>query len=194
SNPRQRATLLDGSPNDDGFAHDTRTGFRRPGRVEPSTLRIVSQKHGRWHVASRKVPVRRTPTDREYADLLAFRTAMRRFMQWSEERAQAEGMTHLQHQLLLAVGAHGDDRGPTGGEAAEYLLMTPSSASELVDRAEAGGFVRRERSGEDARVVRLHLTAVGEQKLAALTIDVLSELARVGPVLQLVLADAARGL
>jgi len=43
-------------------------------------------------------------------------------------------------------------------------------------------------------VVRLHLTAVGEQKLAALTIDVLSELARVGPVLQLVLADAARGL
>ena len=145
-------------------------------------------------VVARQTSRRRTPTDQEYADLLAFRTAMRRFMQWSEERAQAEGMTHLQHQLLLAVRAHGDDRGPTVGEAAEYLLMTPSSASELVDRAEAGGFVRRERSGEDARVVRLHLTAVGEQKLAALTFDVLSELARVGPVLQLVLADAARGL
>ena len=136
----------------------------------------------------------RTPTDGDYVDLLAFRTGMRRFMQWSEERAQAEGMTHLQHQLLLAVRAHDDHRGPTVGEAAEYLLMTPSSASELVDRAEAGGFVRRQRSGEDARVVRLHLTDVGEQKLAALTIDVLSELARVGPVLQLVLADAARGL
>ena len=144
--------------------------------------------------SARQTSRRRTPTDQEYADLLAFRTAMRRFMQWSEERAQAEGMTHLQHQLLLAVRAHGDHRGPTVGEAAEYLLMTPSSASELVDRAEAGGFVRRERSGEDARVVRLHLTAVGEQKLEALTIDVLSELARVGPVLQLVLADAARGL
>src|SRR3954452_48555 len=136
----------------------------------------------------------RTPTDGDYADLLAFRTGMRRFMQWSEERAQAEGMTHLQHQLLLAVRAHDDHRGPTVGEAEEYLLMTPSSASELVDRAEAGGFVRRERSGEDARVVRLHLTTVGEHKLAALTIDVLSELARVGPVLQLALADAARGL
>ena len=145
-------------------------------------------------VVARQTSRRRTPTDQEYADLLAFRTAMRRFMQWSEERAQAEGMTHLQHQLLLAVRAHGDHRGPTVGEAAEYLLMTPSSASELVDRAEAGGFVRRQRSGEDARVVRLHLTDVGEQKLAALTIDVLSELARVGPVLQLVLADAARGL
>jgi DNA-binding MarR family transcriptional regulator len=145
-------------------------------------------------VVARQTSRRRTPTDQEYADLLAFRTAMRRFMQWSEERAQAEGLTHLQHQLLLAVRAHDDRRGPTVGEAAEYLLMTPSSASELVDRAEAGGFVRRKRSGEDARVVRLHLTAVGEAQLAALTIDVLSELARVGPVLQLVLADAARGL
>jgi len=118
---------------------------------------------------------------------------MRRFMQWSEERAQEEGMTHLQHQLLLAVRAHRDHRGPTVGEAADYLLMTPSSASELVDRAEAGGYVRRERSSEDARVVRLRLTGDGEKKLNRLTIDVLAELARVGPVLQLVLADAARG-
>src|SRR4051794_25147809 len=92
----------------------------------------------------------RTPTDGDYADLLAFRTGMRRFMQWSEERAQAEGMTHLQHQLLLAVRAHDDHRGPTVGEAAEYLLMTPSSASELVDRAEAGGLSRPPPSGADA--------------------------------------------
>ena len=145
-------------------------------------------------VVARQTSRSRTPTDGDYADLLAFRTGMRRFMQWSEERAQAEGMTHLQHQLLLAVRAHDDHRGPTVGEAADYLLMTPSSASELVDRAEAGRFVRRQRSGEDARVVRLRLTDVGERKLEALTIDVLNELARVGPVLQLVLADAARGL
>ena len=101
-------------------------------------------------------------------------------------------MTHLQHQLLLAVRAHSDRRGPTLGEAADYLLMTPSSASELVDRAETGGYVRRQRSGEDARVVRLQLTAVGEKKLERLTIDVLAELARVGPTLKLVLADVAR--
>ena len=144
-------------------------------------------------MASRKVPVRRTPTDREYADLLAFRAAMRRFMQWSEERAQEEGMTHLQHQLLLVVRAHDDCRGPTVGEAAEYLLMTPSSASELVDRAEAGGWVRRERSGEDARVVRLHLTDRGEERLERLTVDVLAELSRVAPTLRLVLADVAGG-
>jgi DNA-binding MarR family transcriptional regulator len=144
-------------------------------------------------VTARQVSGTRTPTEREYADLLAFRTGMRRFMQWSEERAQAEGMTHLQHQLLLAVRAHSDHRGPTLGEAADYLLMTPSSASELVDRAEAGGYVRRQRSAEDARVVRLHLTPIGEKKLERLTIDVLAELARVGPTLQLVLADVARG-
>jgi DNA-binding MarR family transcriptional regulator len=118
---------------------------------------------------------------------------MRRFMQWSEERAQQEGMTHLQHQLLLAVRAHTDPRGPTLGEAAEYLLVTPSSASELVDRAESGGYVQRQRCAEDARVVRLQLTSVGEKKLERLTIDVLAELARVGPMLKLVLADVARG-
>jgi DNA-binding MarR family transcriptional regulator len=114
-------------------------------------------------------------------------------MQWSEERAQEEGMTHLQHQLLLVVRAHDDCRGPTVGEAAEYLLMTPSSASELVDRAEAGGWVRRERSGEDARVVRLHLTDRGEERLERLTVDVLAELSRVAPTLRLVLADVAGG-
>ena len=144
-------------------------------------------------VSVRRAQDRRIPTEGEYADLLAFRTGMRRFMQWSEERARREGMTHMQHQLLLAVRAHSDHRGPTLGEAADYLLMTPSSASELVDRAEAGGYVCRRRSGEDARVVRLQLPAAGEDKLERLTMDVLSELARVGPVLQLVLADVARG-
>src|SRR3954452_15416532 len=134
----------------------------------------------------------RTPTDGDYADLLAFRTGMRRFMQWSEERAQAEGMTHLQHQLLLAVRAHVDPRGPTVSEAADYLLMPNSSASELVDRAVGGGCVRPERSSEDARVVRLRLTAAGQRKVERLTTDVLEELARIGPVLQLVLVDAMR--
>ena len=133
------------------------------------------------------------PTESEYADVLAFRTAMRWFMQWSAERARVEGMTHLQHQLLLAVRTHDDHREPIVGEAAEYLLMTPSGASELVDRAEAGGWVRRERSGEDARVVRLHLTDRGEERLERLTVDVLAELARVAPTLRLVLADVAGG-
>jgi DNA-binding MarR family transcriptional regulator len=131
------------------------------------------------------------PTEQAYADLLAFRTQMRRFMQWSEDRAQDEGMTHLQHQLLLVVRAHADPRGPTLSEAADYLLVTASSASELVDRAEAGGYVRRRRGDADARVVRLTLTPAGRRKVERLTELVLAELGRIGPVLQLVLADAA---
>ncbi len=153
----------------------------------------MPREDGRWNVELRQVPGERIPTEREYADLLAFRTGLRRFMQWSEERAQEEGMTHLQHQLLLAVRAHGDHRGPTLGEAADCLLMTPSSASELVDRAEDAGFVRRQRCGEDGRVVRVQLTVVGERKLERLTIEVLAELARVGPTMKLVLTDVARG-
>jgi DNA-binding MarR family transcriptional regulator len=179
----------EGTPRAAGFRH------RYAGHHGEGALRFGarSREDGRWHVVLRQVPAARIPTEREYADLLAFRTGMRRFMQWSEERAQEEGMTHLQHQLLLAVRALSDHRGPTLGEIADHLLMTPSSASELVDRAETGGYVRRQRCGEDARVVRVQLTAVGEKKLERLTIDVLAELARVAPMLQLVLADVARG-
>jgi DNA-binding MarR family transcriptional regulator len=131
-------------------------------------------------------------TDQAYADLLAFRTEMRRFMRWSEERAQDEAMTHMQHQLLLAVRAHDDPRGPTISEAADYLLMTLSTASELVDRAETGGYLRRRRSDPDGRVVRLSLTPAGRRKLERLTRLVLAELARLAPVLERVLADATR--
>ena len=39
----------------------------------------------------------------DYANLLAFRTALRRFDSWSHEQARRLGLTHAQHHLLLAV-------------------------------------------------------------------------------------------
>jgi hypothetical protein len=100
-------------------------------------------------------------SDPDYAALLAFRTALRQFNRWSETQARAVGLTHAQHQLLLAVKGHPDDRGPTIGEVASYLLLRHHSAVELINRAQAGGFVERHRDDADARVVRLQLTARG---------------------------------
>ncbi len=81
------------------------------------------------------------PTRRDFERLLEFRVALRRFQRWSEDQAQAEGITHVQHQLLVAVKGHPGDLPPTIGELAGYLLLRPHSTVELVDRAAAAGLV-----------------------------------------------------
>ena len=119
----------------------------------------------------------------DFEHLLAFRTSLRRFQHWSEEQAQAAGLTHVQHQLLVAVKGHPGDRPPTVGELADYLLLRHHSAVELVDRAATAGLVRRVSDPSDGRVVRVELTQLGEQRLAELTPAHLDELHRLADVL-----------
>jgi DNA-binding MarR family transcriptional regulator len=122
--------------------------------------------------------------DEDYRRLLEFRTGLRRFVRWSEEQARSVGLSPAQHQLMLAVRGHPDPRGPTIGEAADYLLLRHHSAVELVDRAEAAGLVRRRPDRDDQRIVRLRLTPRGADKLRRLTAVTLEELARLSPGLQ----------
>jgi DNA-binding MarR family transcriptional regulator len=119
----------------------------------------------------------------DYEALLAFRTALRRFHHWSEEQAKAVGLTSAQHQLLLAVKGHPGDQPPTIGDVAEALMLRHHSAVELINRAQAGGFLERHRDSTDARVVRLRLTAEGESKLEQLTGLHLAELRQLAPML-----------
>jgi DNA-binding MarR family transcriptional regulator len=109
------------------------------------------------------------PTRRDFERLLEFRVALRRFQRWSEDQAQAEGITHVQHQLLVAVKGHPGDLPPTIGELAGYLLLRPHSTVELVDRAVAAGLVERARDPHDGRVVRVGLTEAGDRILQELT-------------------------
>lgn len=124
------------------------------------------------------------PSDGDYEALLAFRTALRRFNHWSEAQAKDAGLTHMQHQLLLVVKGHRDERGPTIGEAADYLLLRHHSAVELVNRAQAAGLVERVRDADDARIVRVRLTDEGRERLAELTELHLAELKQLAPLLQ----------
>jgi DNA-binding MarR family transcriptional regulator len=117
-------------------------------------------------------------TDADYQRLLEFRTGLRRFLHWSEEQAEAVGLTPAQHQLLLAVRGRPGRDGPTIGEIAESLLLRHHSAVELIDRAEAAGLVRRRPDGRDQRVVRIGLTALGSRRLRQLTKRHLEELDR----------------
>jgi DNA-binding MarR family transcriptional regulator len=131
--------------------------------------------------------VRTTPsadlTDDEYRELLAFRTAIRRFLRWSETQATSLGITPAQHQLLLAIrGHHGrGDADPTIGDVAESLLLRHHSAVGLVDRAVSAGLVERRADSEDQRIVRLRLSALGSRRLRQLAGLHLTELRRMMP-------------
>jgi uncharacterized protein YeaO (DUF488 family)/DNA-binding MarR family transcriptional regulator len=129
-------------------------------------------------------------SDDDYARLLSLRTGLRRFQRWSEQQAEAAGLTPAQHQLLLAIRGDRNSGGPTLSEIADYLLLRHHSAVGLVDRAVAAGLVSRKRDRDDQRVVHLRLTRKGAARLEALSALHLEELDR----LALELPEAWRGL
>jgi DNA-binding MarR family transcriptional regulator len=122
-------------------------------------------------------------TEKDYATLLGFRTELRRFLHWSEEQARASGLTPAQHQMMLAVKGHPDPIGPTIGDVARYLALRHHSAVELADRAEKAGLIERRRDDEDHRVMRLRLTADGEERIQRLSRLHLEELRQLAPLL-----------
>jgi len=122
-------------------------------------------------------------TRMDFEHLLAFRTSLRTFQHWSETQARAAGLTHVQHQLLVAVKGHPGDEPPTVGDLAGYLLLRHHSTVELVDRSVAAGLVRRIADASDGRLVRVQLTARGERLLTELTPAHLEELHGLAAVL-----------
>lgn len=153
------------------------------------------------YIATRYIMVSRMARDepplseREFADLLSFRIRLRQFNRWSEAQAHASGLTHSQHQLLLAVRGHaaytGRDEPPTVGNLAEHLLQRHHSVVELIDRVEAAGLVERRRDESDGRVVRVVLTRAGEDTIESLTELHLGELRRLAPALERLVGDRA---
>jgi DNA-binding MarR family transcriptional regulator len=69
------------------------------------------------------------------------------------------------------------------GELAEQLQIQHHSAVELVDRLEASGLVRRQRSTQDRREVLVVLTSAGEKVLRDLVLHHRTELSTRGPAL-----------
>src|SRR5882724_11158359 len=119
----------------------------------------------------------------QYETLAAFRYALRQFVRFSEQAAQAAGITAQQHQALLAIkGFPGRDR-VTVGELAERLCLRHHSVVGLIDRLELEKLVCRRTSTEDRRQVLIELTAGGENMLAKLAAMHREQLKRIGPEL-----------
>jgi DNA-binding MarR family transcriptional regulator len=119
----------------------------------------------------------------DFEHLLELRTGLRRFMRWSDQQAQAAGLTPAKHQLLLAVRGHPDPAGPTIGEIADHLVLRHHSAVGLIDRAVSDGLVKRKRD-RSRGVVRVTLTPAGIAKLDALAETHLQELAHLAPTMR----------
>src|SRR3954470_9058080 len=117
----------------------------------------------------------------DYPQLLSFRTALRRFLRWSDDAAEAEGVAPAQYQLLVVVKGLGGDGPPSIGQIPEQLLLRHHSASELVHRAEESGLVRTRPDPSDHRLIRVSLTPRGERGVARLGPLHVEELARLAP-------------
>jgi DNA-binding MarR family transcriptional regulator len=130
-------------------------------------------------------------SDAQFRALARFRSALRRFLRYSEEAARGAGLTPQQHQALLAMRGRPEEP-MTIGDIARELAVRHHSAVGLVDRLAAQGLVVRARAAGDRRQVRVRLTAKGRRVLASLAAAHRDELRRVGPELGELLAALGR--
>ena len=121
-------------------------------------------------------------TDNDYAALAEFRFALRQFQVFSEAKAAQSGLTPQQHQALLAIRGV-DLHDATVGYVAERLIVKPHTASELIDRLETLGLVRREPTQSDRRRAVLRLTPSADATLSSLSSVHREEIRRLQPLL-----------
>jgi len=96
------------------------------------------------------------------------RRRFRRFLAHGDATVRRCGRTPQRYVLLLAVkGASDGSETRTIGGLADDLQLAQSSATELVDRAEAAGLIVRTMSPHDGRVVTISLSEEGEALVAA---------------------------
>jgi len=138
-------------------------------------------------VGAKSTKSRKRLSKKEYESLSAFRYALRRFLRFSEEAAEAVGLTPQQHQALLAIkGFPGRER-VTNGELADRLQVRHHSVVGLVNRLEAQGLIFREQGESDRREFYITLTERGAELLERLAAVHQEELRHIAPQLGVIL-------
>lgn len=120
--------------------------------------------------------------DGDYAALAEFRAVLRKFLAFSEQRANEVGLSAQQHQALLAIRGAEDARA-TVGYIADRLILKPHSASELVHRLEKLGLIERKAATNDRRKSFIVLTEHANALLAQLSLTHREEIERMKPLL-----------
>ncbi|MCW0212526.1 MAG: MarR family winged helix-turn-helix transcriptional regulator [Pseudonocardia sp.] len=122
-------------------------------------------------------------TKQDFEALARFRFGIRRYLRFSEETVRGYGLTPQQYQLLLALKGFPGREWATVGELAERLQLRHHSMGELINRAQLQDLVARAVDPDDARVVRVVLTAQGDDVLGRLSALHRDELERMSAVL-----------
>jgi DNA-binding MarR family transcriptional regulator len=135
---------------------------------------------------------RRALTPADYGRLAEFRYVLRHFLIFSENAADAAGLSAQQHQALLAIKDASTKTQATAGLLAERLGTRHHSAVGLLDRLAGKKLIRRLRNSEDRRQVLILLTPKAERLLARLSTAHQRELRRVAPLLRGLLTQLAR--
>jgi DNA-binding MarR family transcriptional regulator len=117
----------------------------------------------------------------DYQAMAEFRFQIRKFLHFSEQAVQGAGLERGQYQLMLAIKGMPDGLRPRIRDIANRMHIQHHSAVELINRLEAGAYVRRERTAEDKREVLLALTPKGERVLEELALHHHEELRSAAP-------------
>jgi DNA-binding MarR family transcriptional regulator len=128
----------------------------------------------------------------DYAQLAAFRHALRGFLHFSEAAAAAEGLTSQHYQAMLILRGWPNDEPVSISDLAQQLLIKHNSAVGLVDRLVGRGLVVRHPSTVDRRKVELRLSPQGRRVLAELAAMHRGELRRIGPLMERFFAELTR--
>lgn len=119
----------------------------------------------------------------DFRALAEFRYQIRRFLNFSEKAAQAEGLSPQQHQLLLALKGLPEGTLPTIRDIAKRLHLRHHSAVELTNRLAARGMIRKRQDHVDRRHVLLEISPRGEAALRKLSLTHRAELQSAGNAL-----------
>ncbi|CAN5806416.1 helix-turn-helix domain-containing protein [soil metagenome] len=106
----------------------------------------------------------------DYEQLADFRYRLRRFLRFSEEVTQAQGITPLQYLLLLQVKGFPGRDWATIAELAERLQAHHHGVVALTSRCEKSGLVARRPGRDDKRCVEVSLTPKGAELLKQLAL------------------------
>ncbi len=129
----------------------------------------------------------------DYQALAEFRYQIRKFLHFSEGAVHTAGLERGQYQMMLAIKGIPDGTRPRIRELADRMQIQHHSAVELINRLEAGGYVKRERAQDDRREVLLELTPKGEKVLGELALHHHEELRSAAPGLVSALRRVTRG-
>jgi DNA-binding MarR family transcriptional regulator len=112
------------------------------------------------------IEIDRQVTEEDLLALADFRSALRRFLAFSERTAAEIGLTAQWYQALLVIKTYHSGEHISVGELAEQLMIRDHSAAELVSRLVQAKLVRRKTDAADRRRSLLIMSPSGDRRLA----------------------------